>query len=362
MTRDELRRLAAMHTLGEPTDMVGAFQRLGYVQADPIRAPARAQDLILRHRVHDYRIDDLERHYATLPLIEDVIYNYGFFHRDTRSLLHPRIRSPRGQAFMDSHPALRRKVLRYFNDFDEAHPRDIEAWCGAGVRGNGWGGTSSATTLMLEALHVEGTLHVCRRDSGIKVYSLAEKVAPRRKPAERADALIMLMANLYAPMPQKSLLPLVRGMGRYRTGTDYPARYEGLIRRGLLHRETVDGMIYVWPAGINVERDIAEEVRLLAPFDPVVWDRTRFEHLWGWEYRFEAYTPAAARRMGYYALPLLWRDQVIGWANATVAGGRLKLETGFAARRPAGAEGARFREALEQERARFAQFLGVRPR
>ena len=51
-------------------------------------------------------------------------------------------------------------------------------------------------------------------------------------------------------------------------------------------------------------------VRLLAPFDPIVWDRRRFELLWGWPYRFEAYTPVAKRKLGYYALPLLWRDRV----------------------------------------------------
>ncbi len=59
-------------------------------------------------------------------------------------------------------------------------------------------------------------------------------------------------------------------------------------------------------------------VRFLAPFDPVVWDRRRFEHLWGWPYRFEAYTPSAKRIRGYYAMPLLWCDRVIGWANAGI--------------------------------------------
>ena len=62
-------------------------------------------------------------------------------------------------------------------------------------------------------------------------------------------------------------------------------------------------------------------MRLLAPFDPVVWDRRRFEILWGWAYRFEAYTPAAKRTLGYYALPLLWRDRVIGWGNLAVREG-----------------------------------------
>jgi hypothetical protein len=56
----------------------------------------------------------------------------------------------------------------------------------------------------------------------------------------------------------------------------------------------------------------------LAPFDPIVWDRRRFELLWGWAYRFEAYTPIVKRKLGYYALPLLFRDQVTGWANVSV--------------------------------------------
>ena len=59
-------------------------------------------------------------------------------------------------------------------------------------------------------------------------------------------------------------------------------------------------------------------VRLLAPFDPVVWDRRRFELLWGWAYRFEAYTPVSQRKLGYLALPLLWRDRVVGWGNVSV--------------------------------------------
>ena len=66
-------------------------------------------------------------------------------------------------------------------------------------------------------------------------------------------------------------------------------------------------------------------VRFLAPFDPVVHDRDRFELLWGWTYRFEAYTPAPKRKLGYYAMPLLWRDRVIGWANLSVKNGELQL-------------------------------------
>ena len=73
-----------------------------------------------------------------------------------------------------------------------------------------------------------------------------------------------------------------------------------------------------------------EVVRLLAPFDPVVHDRDRFELLWNWTYRFEAYTPATKRKLGYYAMPLLWRDRVIGWANLSIKNGALDYDLGFA--------------------------------
>ena len=66
---------------------------------------------------------------------------------------------------------------------------------------------------------------------------------------------------------------------------------------------------------ISARFESPSTVRFLTPFDPVVWDRDRFELLWGWQYRFEAYTPAPKRKLGYYAMPLLWRDRVIGWAN-----------------------------------------------
>ena len=63
-------------------------------------------------------------------------------------------------------------------------------------------------------------------------------------------------------------------------------------------------------ADATLNDEAPRQVRFLAPFDPVVWDRARFEHLWGWAYRFEAYTPVKKRVRGYYAMPMLWGDQI----------------------------------------------------
>src|SRR5262245_37098567 len=85
-----LRSLAVSHSLFPPTTLQRAVDRLGFVQADPIRSPARAQDLILRHRVKEYRAGDLELRYPSLGIEEDVLYAYGFVSQDVWSVLHPR--------------------------------------------------------------------------------------------------------------------------------------------------------------------------------------------------------------------------------------------------------------------------------
>src|SRR5437870_8666870 len=89
-TLERLRVHAICHSLFPPTTLKAAVRRLGFIQADPIRSPARAQDLILRHRVKGYRAGDLERRYASLDIEEDLLYAYGFMPRPVWQLLHPR--------------------------------------------------------------------------------------------------------------------------------------------------------------------------------------------------------------------------------------------------------------------------------
>src|SRR5690242_21349935 len=89
-TLDDLRRYAVARTLGPPTTLAKAIATLGFVQADPIRAPARAQDLTLRHRVAGYRAGDLERRYSELGIEEDFFVVYGFLPRSIQALMHPR--------------------------------------------------------------------------------------------------------------------------------------------------------------------------------------------------------------------------------------------------------------------------------
>jgi hypothetical protein len=92
-TLDHLRHLAVANSLFPPTTLKRALHRLGFVQADPIRSPARAQDLMLRHRVRSYRAGDLERRSESLGIEEDVFVNYGFVIRSLAGLMNVRPRA-----------------------------------------------------------------------------------------------------------------------------------------------------------------------------------------------------------------------------------------------------------------------------
>jgi uncharacterized protein YcaQ len=135
-----------------------------------------------------------------------------------------------------------------------------------------------------------------------------------------------------------------------------------LRARQRLQRARVDGIDWLWPADEHAESRRWKpdgQVRLLTPFDPVVWDRRRFELLWGWPYRFEAYTPAPKRKLGYYALPLLWGERVIGWGNLSVVDGVLQAQLqyvdGQVPRDPL------FKEGLQAELSRMRTFLALEP-
>jgi len=358
-TLDDLRRYAVARTLFKPTTLARAIDKLGFVQADPIRAPARAQDLILRHRVAGYRAGDLERRYPRLPVDEDCLVNYGFVPRRVLALMHPRIAAKPWDAATRKRAAA---LLDFIRARGPTHPREVEAQFAHGRRINAWGGSSSATTHLLDGMHYRGLLRVARRDSGVRVYEAVEHVAVDAGPEARharATALLDLVVAKYAPLPASSFVYLARLLGYGAPHLQAETRSAVAAARERLASVKIDGVTWYWPADENPRSrrwKVDERVRLLAPFDPVVWDRRRFERLWGWTYRFEAYTPAPKRTLGYYALPLLWRDAVVGWANASVANGRLSVSSHFVASVP---KDPSFRRELKDERDRLATFLGL---
>ena len=356
VTLAEVRRYAVARTLFPSTTLARAIDRLGFVQADPIRAPARAQDLILRPRVRGYRAGDLERRYETIDVEEDVLVNYGFVPRAVQALMQPRGLVARwsGARRQRAHA-----VLDFVRGRGAAHPRELSEHFGAGTITNYWGGSSSATTHLLEAMHYCGLLRVARREAGVRVYAVQQfPPAPRAERSRRAriDALVDVAVRTYAPLPAACLSALVARL-RYavpRWRAELPPALQRAKAR--LVRERVEGIDWYWPVDEPVTGvRVPGAVRFLAPFDPLVWDRRRFEMLWGWAYRFEAYTPPSKRKLGYYALPLLWRDRVVGWGNLAVRHGQLQASLGYVEGKAPADDG--FSRQLEAELERIRTFL-----
>jgi hypothetical protein len=347
MNLKQLRAHAIGATFFPPTTLANAIDRLGFVQADPIRSPARAQDLILRHRVKNYRAGDLERRFETLDAEEDYLYAYGFLSRPVWEDLHPRAAKKLTTA--------ERRVLDIVTAHQKIHPRELEAYLGRKRQLNAWGGYSKATTRILHSLHHRGLLRVAGRDNGIRLYAPRGALHAPTNPQERLRRLVLVIASILAPISLGSLRSAVQLFGR--GSPSLPGRLsivKSLLTAGDLETAVVDDIQYVWPAGRVARARVSNVVRFLAPFDPLVWDRRRFEHLWGWPYRFEAYTPPPKRKMGYYAMPLLWRDMVIGWVNIANAAGNLRVEAGYINEVPGGDA---FRSAFDVEISRFRKFL-----
>jgi uncharacterized protein YcaQ len=360
VTLDDPRRSAIACSLCAPTTLQRALNALGFVQADPIRAPARAQDLVLRHRVTDYRAGDLERRYSSLDVHEDFFVNYGFVTGTVQALMHPRGGPTPWTAPQGRHV---RALLDFVRARGRVHPREVDKHFSRGTVTNYWGGSSSATTHLLDAMHYRGLLRVVHREAGIRIYAVHKHEARPRDAATRnarLDALVDVAVRKYAPLPAVSLSSLVKRL-RFAV-PQWAMELERTLERARhrLASARIAGVDWYWPAeqppAITAPNDL---VYLLAPFDPVVWDRRRFEILWDWSYRLEAYTPLSKRKLGYYALPLLWRDRVVGWANVSVKNGKLRSDFGYVGSGPP--QGRVFRRALEQELDRLQVFLGLQP-
>jgi uncharacterized protein YcaQ len=350
VTLAALKSHALACSLFRPTTLGKAIERLGFVQADPIRSPARAQDLILRHRVSRYRAGDLERYYPKLGLDEDYLYAYGFVPESTWRLLHPRI----GQNLT----ATERQILELVVAKTQLHPRELEVHLGDAREVNAWGGYSKATTRILEVLHFRGLLRVAGRQNGIRLYEAQTRLAniePGLEVKDRLRKLVLLIARILQPMPERSLRATLVHLGHSAPHLEgRRSIVKELLAEGELASAETEGVRYVWPAGKLLRKAPEERVRFLSPFDPIMWDRRRFELFWGWAYRFEAYTPAAKRKLGYYAMPLLWKHEVVGWVNISNRGGKFEIEDGYAKGRP---KGDVFRNAFKAEVERFRAFL-----
>ena len=248
-TLDALRRYAVARSLFAPTTLGRAIEALGFVQADPIRAPARAQDLTLRHRVKGYVAGDLERRYPRLEVQEDFFVNYGFLPSAHWATMHPRSATQPWNATTRRRAAA---ILDFVRNHGSVHPRAVDAHFAHGSVTNYWGGASNATTHLLDAMHYRGLLRVVRRDSGVRIYAAhVHPPRPRDMGARRArlDTLVDLIVHQYAPLPATSLWNLVARL-RHAVPQEHAELRPALLRaRSRLAHARIDGVDWYWPRG-----------------------------------------------------------------------------------------------------------------
>ena len=169
VTFDHLRRYAIARSLFKPTTLKRAIDKLGFVQADPIRAPARAQDLTLRHRVRG-----LSRRRSGAPLSASCrsrrisSSTTAFCRGRIMQLMHPRTARTVWTAARAEQAAA---VLAFVRERGAVHPREVDAHFAHGKVTNWFGGSSNASTQLLDVMHYRGLLRVARREGGTRVYA-----------------------------------------------------------------------------------------------------------------------------------------------------------------------------------------------
>lgn len=335
ISADHARRfLVRRHLLDPPRSLpartasvLTVIARLGLLQFDPLEVPgARNHDLVLHARIRGYRRGWCERwlYGRDRRLIE--VYNKSLNILPINELPHYAIGWDRaGRAYEDG--ILREQAavadailaqIRRDGPLSSAsfkdHSHAIDWW---------WAPTPAARAVM-EALFVSGRLGIARRDGNRRYYDLIERLVPAKLLTSRESEEDALRHRLMSRYRAVGLLAgqapsdIIHGTGSV---TDRARRVAELVARGVLVPVAIDGLRQLRYI-LSVERPLLEatasrsrrapSVTFLAPLDPLVWDRRLLRDLFAFDYTWEVYVPAARRRHGYYVLPLLFGDQIVG--------------------------------------------------
>lgn len=316
LTLGEARRLAvrAAGLAGGPRTVLEAVEWLGSLQLDPTSAVERSHLLVLWSRLGPFDRGELER----LLWQERSLFELSAFIYAVRDL---EVHAARMRAYPSDDvlgPARARKVREWLAEnleFEryvlselrrrgplrsrELEDRSLVPW-----RSSGWTNAKNVSQL-LEFLWGQGKVLVARREGGERFWDLGERVLPR-------------LADVEPPGPADGLrgraLIRARQSGVWQPFSWWRRAARELAEDGALERVEVDGVPGEWyahPAAV-ADPDWEPRLTLLSPFDPLISDRERTAALWDFDFRLEIYVPKAKRRYGYFVMPVLDGDELVG--------------------------------------------------
>ena len=384
VTAEAARRfLAARHLLaparslaGGPDAVLQLFRRLGSIQFDPLAVAGRNHDLVLHARVAGYEPAWCDLLYERRQIFEAV--NKGLALVPTEEL--PWFRTPvsRGPSrVLAEHPDAAGRVLERIRAEGPLTSLDFERERGSTV--DWFGAPTNVVRAVLEALAVTGVLGLTRREGNRRYYDLVERLLPADVLAHEVPFHEQLRHRMLSRYRAHGLLGVAaagdvfQGLGPAKPMPERPelagrtALREELVESGELVPVSVEGL----RGPRFVLRDEAElleappeppaSVAFLPPMDPLMWDRSLLKPLFDFDWVWEVFTPEPKRRWGYYVLPILFRDRLVGRIEPRIdrADARVRVlglwwEEGFVPRRAEGFVDA-MREALEA----YLRFAGA---
>jgi uncharacterized protein YcaQ len=311
LDRPTARRIAVRAQLLDaprPTDLLTVVRRLTFLQIDPTAAVAPSADLVAWSRLGSrYRPDDLRR-----ALDERALWECGAMVRPIEDLrLHladmrtwPSYEHQR--SWLKANDRFRRDILKRLSVSGPLLSRDIPDTCVVPWPSSGWTNNRNVTQ-MLEFLTKRGEIAIAGRQGRQRIWDLAERVYPAGTPVVPADGARRMLDERR-----------LRALGIARPSAPV-APMEPTLVGEVGEPATVDGVPGPWrvdpEALAALDRPFAGRTALLSPFDRLVHDRVRAADLFGFEYVLEMYKPKAQRRWGYFALPVLHVDRLVGKAD-----------------------------------------------
>jgi uncharacterized protein YcaQ len=324
----------------EPASVMAVVARLGSLQFDPLEVAGRNHDLVLLARIAGYRRDWTDALlYVERALYET--YNKGLSLVPTAEMPYYRIawdRSSRRHdaGSFDEHAPLVAELLDRIRADGELSSTDVEPRAAIDWY---WRPTNQVRAL-LEALGEAGVLGLSRRAGNRRYYDLVERLFPAELLADRRDEHDQLRHKLLSRFRAHGLLgragqaELWLGLGKAVAAAGDPAwRSRIALRAELVERgdivpvevEGIKGERFVLAAELTIldaaETELAAGLEpggrqpaaaFLAPLDPFVWDRDFLRSLYDFDYVWEVYVPEKKRRWGYYVLPILFGDRLVG--------------------------------------------------